>query len=111
MGPNLSVLKTDPSFPSKSQSSGVQEWYSEVITPSSSPSGTSLAAPGSSGSSIRKSSSLTSSSSAIMTPSNNIITGGSLKKESLANLHLMSATNETKALGDKQEIKQQIPVK
>ena len=63
-----------------------------------------------SASSIRKSSSLTSSSSAILTASNNIMTGGSLKKESLANLHLMSASNESKAI-DKNEIKQQIPVK
>ena len=115
LGPNLSVLKTDPSFPSKASSSGDVLIYSEVNTPSSSPSASSLAAPGSSGSAsgIRKSSSMTSSSSAIMTPSNNVMTGGSLKKESLANLHLMSATNETsKALGgDKHEIKQQIPVK
>ena len=43
------------------------------------------------------------------------VTGGSLKKESLANLHLMSATNSNqnpmKPMLSNQEIKQQIPVK
>ena len=40
---------------------------------------------------------------------NVLLQGGSLKKESLANLHLLSATNEGKV--SQQEIKQQIPVK
>jgi DNA polymerase/3'-5' exonuclease PolX len=40
-----------------------------------------------------------------------LFSGGSLKKESFANLHLMSATNETKAMDKMHEIKQQIPTK
>lgn len=109
LGPNLSVLKSQNS-PSNSQKDSM------MLYKESSPNSTLVLAPNSAsaasgaGSSIRKSSSLTSSSSAIMTPANNVLTGGSLKKESFANLHLMSATNETKKM-DKQEIKQQIPVK
>lgn len=116
LGPNLSVLKNDPS--PQPPSKGDHLIYHEVNTPSSqastshspSSSGGHHHHHGHSGSSIRKSSSLTSSSSAILTPANSVLTGGSLKKESFGNLHLMSATKETKAL-DKQEIKQQIPVK
>lgn len=98
LGPNLSVLKTDPKAGSPPIGGDSLLLYKET---SNSPN---------SGSSIRKSSSLTSSSSAIMTPANNVLTGGSLKKESFANLHLMSASNEVKKM-DKAEIKQQIPVK
>ena len=85
--------------------------YKETVPANPKPS-TSLApsSGGGSATSIRKSSSLTSSGSAILTASNNIMTGGSLKKESFANLHLMSAANESKAI-DKHDIKQQIPVK
>ena len=115
LGPNLSVLKTDPS--PQSQKGGDLLIYSEVnTTPNSSNQSSHSPSSGGhlgghhSGASIRKSSSLTSSSSAILTPANSVLTGGSLKKESFGNLHLMSATNETKTL-DKQEIKQQIPVK
>jgi len=128
LGPNSIVRKTDSTILTKS--SGHKLEYNEMITPSSSPqsiSSTSLSlAPGSggggsaSGSSIRKSSSLTSSSAIMrgageLAPANSIVTGGSLKKESLANLHLMSATNSNqnpmKPMLSNQEIKQQIPVK
>jgi len=112
LGPNLSILKTDPAvLPSKS-SPGEFLQYKETIasTPTLSPN-LAPSSGGGSASSIRKSSSLTSSSSAILTASNNILTGGSLKKESFANLHLMSATNETKAMDKMHEIKQQIPTK
>ena len=104
LGPNLSVLKTDPSPPQPSMVP--QEYhYKEVKTQSPTNS-----SPASGASGIRKSSSLTSSSAITLTPANNVLTGGSLKKESFGNLNLMSATKETKLL-DKQEVKQQIPVK
>ncbi len=76
LGPNLSVLKTDPVLnPSKnSPSSGDSViLYKEVQ--GNSTSSPSLTVASSSGSSIRKSSSLTSASSAIMTPANNVLTG------------------------------------
>ena len=102
LGPNLSVLKTDPSPP---QPSKMPEYmnYQEKSSPTNSSPGT--------GTGIRKSSSLTSSSAINLLSAKTTETGGSLKKEMFSgNMNLMSATKETKLL-DKQEVKQQIPVK
>ena len=65
---------------------------------------------------VRKTSSMSGVSSAsIGNQATSVATGGSLKKDSFAaNLHLMSATNETKqsVVGiEKQEIQQKIPEK
>ena len=49
------------------------------------------------------------STGVVVPQASSVAQGGSLKKESLANLHLLSATNESKV--SQQEIKQQIPVK
>ena len=49
------------------------------------------------------------STGVVVPQASSVAQGGSLKKESLANLHLLSATNEGKLF--QQEIKQQIPVK
>lgn len=113
LGPNLSVLKTDPGTKSHQSSADLMIYSESSPIPASSPQSLSASLIGSGpGSGIRKSSSLTSSSHGILTPANNLATGGSLKKESFANLHLMSATNESKGLMmAKEEIKQQIPVK
>ena len=122
IGPSGTIYKQDHAgakLPPSKTGQGEVMVYNEYNTPSSSPqsissNSLSLAAPGSgSGSSIRKSSSLTSSSvRGEFAPANSIVTGGSLKKESLANLHLMSARNEDKAkLVEEQKIQQQIPLK
>ena len=125
IGPNFTIYKQDHAgtkLPTSKAGQGEVMVYNEYNTPSSSPqsissNSLSLAAPGhgagGSGSSIRKSSSLTSSSvRGEFAPANSIVTGGSLKKESLANLHLMSARNEDKAkLVEEQKIQQQIPLK
>ena len=129
IGPNFTIYKQDHAgtkLPPSKAGQGEVMVYNEYNTPSSSPqsissNSLSLAAPGGghpggsggSGSSIRKSSSLTSSSvRGEFAPANSIVTGGSLKKESLANLHLMSARNEDKAkLIEEQRIQQQIPLK
>ena len=58
---------------------------------------------------VRKSSSMSMSTGVVVPQASSVAQGGSLKKESLANLHLLSATNEGKL--SQQEIKQQIPVK
>ena len=58
---------------------------------------------------VRKSSSMSMSSGVVVPQASSVAQGGSLKKESLANLHLLSATNESRV--SQQEIKQQIPVK
>ena len=125
IGPSGTIYKQDHAgakLPPSKTGQGEVMVYNEYNTPSSSPqsissNSLSLAAPGhgggGSGSSIRKSSSLTSSSvRGEFAPANSIVTGGSLKKESLANLHLMSARNEDKAkLVEEQKIQQQIPLK
>ena len=114
LGPNMSVLKTEPP-PQPIQPQGEVLFYSEVSEAAAS-AGASRAptiSPHTSNviggpqqliptsGSIRKSSSMQASMGSLSSERG--------KKDSVANLHLMSTTNEAK--GEKPEIRQQIPMK
>ena len=82
-------------------------FFSEVNSNNVSPTGTvNLSAPQTS---LRKGSLVVQGSSSSQLQS--LASGGSLKKDSMANLNLLSTTNEVKQGVEKPEIKQQIPMK
>ena len=98
VGPNMSILKRSElgSSPSDHNNSN-----------NVSPTGTvNLSA----NSSTRKPSAVL-QQAASMTSTASIASGGSLKKDSVANLNLLSTTNESKQGVEKPEIRQQIPMK
>lgn len=121
LGPNMAILKSDPTVGFVTQQPGEVKFLHPDSNASDASDRTSYRSPTSSGLTtpsvgVRKTSSMSggSSNSNLLQGNNTIATGGSLKKESFTNQHLMSATNETKqsVVGlEKHEIKQQIPVK
>ena len=115
LAPNMAVLKSDPSVavpPSGEVVFFHADESPEMALKQRSPSTAPSQQPSSG---VRKTSSMSGVSNPTLLQATTVATGGSLKKDSFANLNLMSATNETKqsVVGglDKQEIRQQIPVK